>query len=72
MLYSACWRVAREMGYEKIITYILSTETGVSLRATGWVCEGEAGGGTWCVKSRPRVQQAPTIKKLRFAKQKED
>ena len=44
-LYSRCARIAREMGYEKIITYILESETGVSLQASGWHCEAENVGG---------------------------
>lgn len=35
MLYSACWRVVKEMGYTTLITYILNSETGISLRAAG-------------------------------------
>ena len=34
-LYSAAARIARELGYSKIITYILNTETGASLKAAG-------------------------------------
>ena len=45
MLYSAAARAGKAMGYERIQTYILDSETGVSLRASGWVCEGSAGGG---------------------------
>lgn len=65
-LYSACWRVAKELGYRKLITYILSTETGTSLRAAGWKCIGERGGGSWNVPSRPRVDKHPTQKKIMF------
>lgn len=43
-LYSAAARVARELGYSKIITYILETERGDSLRASGWQFECLAGG----------------------------
>lgn len=39
-LYAAAWRAARAMGYRKIVTYILDTESGASLRAAGWVCAG--------------------------------
>jgi len=46
MLYSACARTAKEMGYNKIITYILQSEKGTSLKASGWVCESENVGGT--------------------------
>jgi hypothetical protein len=65
-LYSACWRTAREMGYRKLITYILNTETGTSLTASGWKLIGERGGGSWSVPSRPRVDKHPTQKKLLF------
>jgi CBS domain-containing protein len=65
-LYRAAWRVAREMGYERLITYILVTETGTSLKAAGWTCVGEAGGGSWSVPSRPREDKHPTEKKVRW------
>lgn len=55
MLYSAAWRACRAMGYRRLITYTLAEEGGVSLRAAGWKCLGEAGGGTWSRTSRPRV-----------------
>lgn len=66
MLYSAAWRVAKNLGYKRLITYILSNETGVSLRAANWKCLGEAGGGTWNRKGRPRVDTAPNQKKILF------
>lgn len=54
-LYSRCARIAREMGYTKIITYILDTENGASLRASGWHLEkADAGGSPWDHPSRPR------------------
>ena len=66
MLYSACWRIAREMGYRKLITYILNTEPGTSLSAAGWKLIGERGGLSWNVPSRPRVDKSPRQKKLLF------
>lgn len=55
-LYSRAARVAKELGYNKIITYILESENGTSLKASGWVLEkGSAGGHDWNVPSRPRV-----------------
>ena len=36
MLYAACARAAQAMGYKWIQTYILVTESGTSLRASGW------------------------------------
>ena len=40
-LYAAAWRVAREMGYRKLITYTQKGETGASLRAAGYRVVGE-------------------------------
>lgn len=53
-LYSKATRIAKEMGYAKIITYTLQSENGTSLISSGWVCEGKAGGGTWKRENRPR------------------
>jgi hypothetical protein len=47
MLYGACCRIAKEMGYVKVITYILESENGASLKASNFVCEGQAGGLKW-------------------------
>lgn len=69
-LYGACWRVVREMGYRELITYILDTESGVSLRAAGWSCRGPAGGKSWNVPSRPRVDKSPSQLKLKFSVRK--
>ena len=59
-LYSRCARIAKELGYRRIITYILETENGASLRASGWICEdSECGGKTWetCTRTRERPVQ---------------
>lgn len=69
MLYAASWRAAKALGYKRLITYILNTEPGTSLVAAGWKCLGEAGGGTWERKSRPRIDKHPTQKKLLFEAQ---
>lgn len=66
MLYAAAWRAARAMGYKKLITYILKTEPGTSLKAAGWRCVGEAGGERWTGKRRPEVDLYPAQMKLRF------
>ncbi len=44
-LYGACCRVARAMGYKRVVTYTLKSEPGASLRASGFTDCGEAGGG---------------------------
>ena len=62
----AAWRAARAMGYHKLITYILDTEPGTSLRAAGWKCVGQAGGLRWTGKRRPEVDLCPAQMKLRW------
>lgn len=63
-LYAAAWRAARAMGYQRLITYTLPEEGGASLRGAGWRLLGSAGGGSWHTPSRPRVDTAPTQRKL--------
>lgn len=63
MLYGAAWRAARALGYRRLITYTLASEKGGSLVAAGWKEIGKAGGGSWNVPSRPRVDKAPTEQK---------
>ena len=66
MLYAAAWRAARAMGYKRIITYILDTEPGASLKAAGWKCLGQAGGLRWTGKRRPEVDLYPAQMKIKF------
>ena len=68
MLYGKAARVARELGYKSIVTYTLESESGDSLKASGWTFEGVHGGGSWSCKSRPREDHAPTTKKRRWRK----
>lgn len=69
-LYSAAARACRALGFERIQTYILDVETGASLRASGWECEGRAGGGQWKhTDGKPRRTDQPTGVKSRWAKQ---
>lgn len=69
MLYAAAWRAARAMGYKKLVTYILASENGSSLKAAGWKCVGEAGGLRWTGKRRPEVDLYPAQMKIRFEKE---
>lgn len=66
ILYAAAWRAARALGWRKLVTYTLPEEGGASLRAAGWKCIGEAGGGSWSRTERPRVDTHPTQTKLRW------
>lgn len=65
-LYGAAWRAARAMGYRRAVTYTLPAEGGGSLRAAGWRCIGDAGGGSWSREGRPRVDEHPMQGKLRW------
>jgi hypothetical protein len=69
ILYAAAARAAQAMGAEKIQTYILASEPGTSLKASGWADEGDAGGGDWNVPSRGgRRTDQPQERKRRWAK----
>lgn len=67
-LYGAAVRAAKAMGYHKIITYILDTEDGASLRAAGWSCAGLAGGKEWTGKRKPAEPLYPAQMKYRYEK----
>lgn len=45
MLYGACCRIAKNMGYKKVITYLLESENGASVKASNFTYDGIAGGG---------------------------
>lgn len=66
MLYSACWRAARALGFRRVITYTLASESGGSLRAAGWRVVGQVRGRSWHCPSRPRVDRHPLQDKLRW------
>lgn len=68
MLYGAACRVGKAMGYRRAITYILESENGSSLRASNFVCEGEAGGTHWTGK-RNRGQAIPCEMKTRYSRE---
>ncbi len=57
MLYGRCKRICAAMGYEKVITYTLKTESGASMRAIGARKDAEVKPGEWSRKDRPRSSQ---------------
>ncbi len=65
-LYAAAWRAARAMGYRRIGTYVLASESGTSLRAAGWKLIHETPGRSWSVPSRPRNDKHPIQPKQLF------
>jgi hypothetical protein len=51
-LYGAAWRIAKEMGYRRLITYTQDGESGSSLRGAGWKVIGErAARASWSESS---------------------
>ena len=58
ILYSSAARAAKALGYEKIITYILENENGVSVRASGWSLSHTSKGQNWNRTNRPREQKS--------------
>ncbi|HDY76129.1 MAG TPA: hypothetical protein ENH49_06360 [Candidatus Marinimicrobia bacterium] len=66
LLLAAAWKVTRNLGYRKLITYILASEEGSALYATNWRCVAEIKGRSWNCKSRPRIDKHPLENKLRF------
>jgi hypothetical protein len=62
LLYAACARAARALGYAEIQTYILAAELGTSLRAAGWTYAGATAPRTWI-----RDADDPTARQLDLA-----
>lgn len=67
-LYSRAARISKEMGFKRIITYILESEDGASLKASGWAFQYKTKGHNWSCPSRPRDTKAPTCDKLMWMK----
>lgn len=51
-LYAACARAADAMGFDEIQTYILDSESGISLKAAGWQFDHMVKGRDWNCPSR--------------------
>lgn len=75
-LYAAAARAARALGYQRIQTFILETEPGTSLKASGWTREATSPGGQWNHSDEPwlfdgpnRRTDQPTCGKTRWAKE---
>lgn len=45
-LYARCWQAAKALGWQKLITYTLQSESGASLRGGGWKIVAELRGRT--------------------------
>lgn len=65
-LYGASARAAFALGFERIGTYILASESGASVKAAGWRLIGQTRGGSWSRPSRGREDKHPTERKQLF------
>lgn len=65
-LYGCAARAAFALGFNRIGTYILASESGSSLKASGWRLIGQTKGGSWSRPSRGRVDKHPIEKKTLF------
>lgn len=68
MLYGALRRAGIALGYDpkRIVTYTLESESGASLRASGWHEDGTTDGGSWSRADRPRADSHPLEPKRRW------
>jgi len=68
-LYSACARAAEAMGFDEIQTFLLLTESGVSVLAAGWQKDSEpTDGGKWDRPNRARNRTSNEGPKWRWFK----
>lgn len=68
-LYSRCWQAAKALGWKKLVTYTLQSESGSSLRGAGWkvVAELKArDGGAWQNRPGRNWQEVVGQAKLRW------
>lgn len=66
-LYGAARRVAKEMGYAKLITYILEDEPGISLKAAGWTFEEPIRARSWNMPGRARIDKTAIVRRGRWS-----
>lgn len=69
MLYGAAWRAAKALGYKRLVTYTRQSENGASLRASNWICDGEAGGTHWTGERYIQEEIVLDEKKIRWRKE---
>lgn len=65
-LYGACARAAFALGYARVQTYILKSESGVSLKAAGWQFERMSHPAGWHKRGRPLPGHLQDRKQLWF------
>lgn len=65
-LYAAVRRAAPHLGYRRLVTYTLASESGASLRGAGWRRVADVSGGSWSRPSRGREDKHPLAAKVRW------
>jgi hypothetical protein len=68
-LYGACWRAAKALGWRRLITYTLQSESGASMRGVGWKCVAELAAnkpGMWQTRASREWQPVVGQQKLRW------
>lgn len=61
-LYARCWHAAKALGWRRLITYTLQSESGSSLRGAGWIVVAELKArspAAW--QSRPGREWQPVV-----------
>jgi len=61
-LYARCWQAARAIGWKRMVTYTLQSESGASLRGAGWKVVAEVkqrDPGNW--QNRPGREWQPVV-----------
>ena len=67
LLYAACARAAKAMGFERIQTFVLDSEPATSLKASGWTySHTTAGGDGWQSRAGRRTDQPTVAKQMWF------
>ena len=65
LLYGAAWRITKELGFKRLVTYTLPEEGGASLRAVGWRPVEGVGGQAWTNNTRQRASNPHSDGKLK-------
>jgi len=60
-LYSRAWRAANALGWSRLVTYILQSESGASLRGAGWRCIAKTRGRANGWMNRPGREWQPVV-----------
>lgn len=57
ILYGACYRAAKAMGYSRLCTYTMVEEPGISPKAFGFSLSHQTHGGNWASRGRPSLPE---------------